>query len=156
MHRTSVIFAAAALAFTLGGCSGDSVNDESNTGQSASTPATKSDPPTQAVTWGYLLSTYPEVINANCDPNTSAFPDCAATLNSRLGSFEVDVMELPVGKPRANVLTGINMIRDGYEEYSDAMCPLTPSDIDCTVKAIGVSGGLNVVSTNVKREAANE
>ncbi|MHC3004162.1 hypothetical protein [Gordonia sp. GN26] len=148
MKRTPIIVGACALAMGIAGCGGSDAPAEKEP-QTASAAV-----PTQtSVTWDYLVSTYPDIINTNCSGNSAAFPTCASALNARLGPLEVDVMQLPAGRPRANVLTGINMIKEGYDEYSDAMCPLQPTQLDCKLKEVGVHSGLNIVSTNINREA---
>lgn len=149
MKRSFVIVGSAGIALSLVACGGEGTKSATSSTTSAVTSES------EAVTWGYLSTTYAELLGADCDPNASSFASCAMTLNAQLGPFEADVKELPVQKARANVLSGIKMIRDGYAEYSQANCSIKPTtNIDCNMKALDVSFGLNIVSTNVKREAS--
>lgn len=154
MRRTLAVLVGVLVAgAAITGCSGG--DDKADTTSSAIQATAEAQP---GVTWQYLLATYPDIVDRGswCDPNSSSFEQCASLLSAKLGPLEADVKQLPASRARANVLSGIQKVKDGYSEWTGAGCRQsdpTAGFSKCTLIALDISSGQNIIGTNIKREA---
>jgi len=106
--------------------------------------------------WKHLQSEYSGFLGNKCDDQALDAPTynaCIGLQNGGLDSFERGANDLPAGKARADLLSTIAMFRDDYKKFTNAMCQVDKTQIDCIAPTFGIKADFDTLGTIVNREA---